>query len=224
MWPVRVSEAQWRSPERLDPPLKAPEAVAACRIELTCERTCVRQIGPRSLRFYLNGESNLIHTLYEFLFNNCMQILVRDPDSNSEKAAATTSGEGARPMGFRDEESMLHYPRRSFTGYRILQEYFAFPEKFFFVELSELQQLAAAGFGPRAEVILLISPYERSDRQQMLELGVQPKTFRLNCSPVINLFPHSGRTHSSGSDPSEYPVIPDIRRKNAMEVFSVDGA
>ena len=91
-------------------------------------------------------------------------------------------------MGFRDDEALLDYSRRSFTGYRVLQEYFAFPEKFFFIELAGLEQLAAAGFGSRAEVIFLISPYERSDRQQPLELGVSAKTFRLNCSPVINLF------------------------------------
>jgi type VI secretion system protein ImpG len=223
MWPVRVKEAQWRSPERLDPPLKAPEAVAACRIELACDADLrFDKLDLRSLRFYLNGESNLIHTLYELLFNNCVQILVRDPDGPQKTPPLRLPATSLRAMGFRDDESMLPYPRRSFIGYRILQEYFAFPEKFFFLELSGIEQLAAAGFGPRAEVILLISPFERSDRQQMLELGVTAKTFRLNCSPIINLFPHSAEPIHLDQTRSEYPVMPDIRRKNAMEVFSVD--
>jgi type VI secretion system protein ImpG len=223
MWPVRVKEAQWRSPERLDPPLKAPEAVAACRIELACDADLrFDKLDLRSLRFYLNGESNLIHTLYELLFNNCVQILVRDPDGSQKTPPLRLPATSLRAMGFRDDESMLPYPRRSFIGYRILQEYFAFPEKFFFLELSGIEQLAAAGFGPRAEVILLISPFERSDRQQMLELGINAKTFRLNCSPIINLFPHSAEPIHLDQTRSEYPVMPDIRRKNAMEVFSVD--
>ena len=177
-----------------------------------------------SLRFYLNGESNLIHTLYELLFNNCTQILVRDPDAKFQKPPLRLGPGALRGMGFLDEEALLDYPRRSFTGYRVLQEYFAFPEKFFFIELTGLEQLAQAGFGSRAEVIFLISPYERSDRQQVLELGISAKTFRLNCAPVINLFPHPAEPIHLDQTRHEYPVIPDIRRKNALEVISVDDA
>jgi type VI secretion system protein ImpG len=225
MWPVRVSEAQWRSPERLDPPLKAPEAVAACRLELTCDPDVqFGKLEMTSLRFYLNGESNLIHALYELLFNNCTQILVRDPDAKFQKPPLRLGPGALRAMGFQDEEALLEYPRRSFTGYRVLQEYFSFPEKFFFVELTGLEQLAQAGFGSRAEVIFLISPYERTDRQQVLELGISAKTFRLNCSPVVNLFPHTAEPIHLDQTRHEYPVVADVRRKHALEVISVEDA
>jgi type VI secretion system protein ImpG len=225
MWPVRVNEAQWRSPERLDPPLKAPESVAACRIELVCDPDVqFSKLGMQSLRFYLNGESNLTHTLYELLLNNCTQILIRDPDATPSKPLVRLPPSALRAMGFRDDEALLEYPRRSFTGYRVLQEYFAFPEKFFFMDLAGLEQLAAAGFGSRAEVIFLISPYERIDRQQALELGVSAKTFRLNCSPVVNLFSHSAEPILLDQTRHEYPVIADLRRRSALEVISVDDA
>jgi type VI secretion system protein ImpG len=225
MWPISVTEAEWRSPERLDPPLKAPESVAACRLELTCDAD-VRfdKLDLRSLRFYLNGESNLIYSLYELLFNNCTQILIRDAEASQKKPPLRLGPSSLRAIGFQDDEALLEYPRRSFTGYRVLQEYFAFPERFFFIELNGLEQLVAAGFGSRAEVIFLISPFERADRQQMLELGVAAKTFRLNCSPIINLFPHTAEPIHLDQTRHEYPVIPDVRRKNALEVFSVDSA
>ncbi len=35
---------------------------------------------------------------------------------------------------------MLPYPRRSFPGYRLLQEYFTFPEKFFFFDVTGLRE------------------------------------------------------------------------------------
>jgi type VI secretion system protein ImpG len=222
LWPIRVTDAGWRTPERLDPPLKAPEALAACRIELACEADLrFANLDLRSLRFYLTGESNLIHTLYELLFNNCAQILVRDPDA-PKKLPLRLPPTSLRPMGFRDDEALISYSRRSFTGYRVLQEYFAFPEKFFFVELSGLEELAATGFGTRAEVIFLITPFELPDRQQTLELGVTPKNFRLNCSPVINLFSHSAEPIHLDQTRHEYPVVPDARRKSALEIFSVD--
>ena len=173
----------------------------------------------RSLRFYLNGESNLVHSLYELLANNCTRILVRDLTPGSRKPPLTLAAAALRPVGFRGEEAMLPYPRRSFAGYRLLQEYFAFPEKFFFFELDGLEQFAAAASGGKAEVLFLISPFERSERQQMLETGISARTFRLNCSPIINLFPLTAEPILVDQTRYEYPVVPDARRRNALEIF-----
>ena len=73
---MRVTQAKWRAPELLRPALKAPDAVAACSLELTCfPDVSFKKLNPKSLRFYLNGENNLIHTLYELLLNNTLRIL-----------------------------------------------------------------------------------------------------------------------------------------------------
>ena len=120
-------------------PLRAPDAVAALRVELRCfSDVSFDKLQMPSLRFYLNGEGDVVNTLYELLSNNCRQIIVRDPD-NSQKPRHTLSWKSLRPMGFSESESVLPYPRRSFEGYRLLQEYFAFPEKFFFFELNDLE-------------------------------------------------------------------------------------
>ena len=124
-----------------------------------------KPLGLQSLQFYLNGERNLILNLYELLFNNCLRILLRNPDDPKQRMIELPAG-SLRAMGFRDDESVLPFPRRSFTGYRLLQEYFAFPEKFFFAELLNLEGLASESFQDRAEIIFLISPFERKDRQQ----------------------------------------------------------
>src|SRR6202035_429215 len=104
------------------------------------------------------------------------------------KHAMAFPGTQLQPAGFADSEALLPYPRRSFSGYRLLQEYFCFPEKFFFIELTGLDQLRTAGFGPRIELVVLISRFERGERQHSLELGVTQQTLRLGCSPAINLF------------------------------------
>jgi type VI secretion system protein ImpG len=111
---------------------------------------------------------------------------------------------------------------RSFLGYRLLQEYFAFPDKFFFFELSALEQLAQAGFKDRAEIIFLISRFERPERQQVLETGVSEKTVRLNCTPIINLFAQTAEPILLSHTVYEYPIVPDVSRQDAMEIFSVD--
>ena len=183
LWPFEVSDARWVTPDKLNPPLRAPDAVAALRVELRCfSDVSFDKLQMPSLRFYLNGEGDVVNTLYELLSNNCRQIIVRDPD-NPKKPAHTLSMKSLRPMGFSESESVLPYPRRSFQGYRLLQEYFAFPEKFFFFELNDLEQPLKAIPGGRAEIIFLISPFEAEQRQQRLAVAVTAKAILLGCSP-----------------------------------------
>jgi type VI secretion system protein ImpG len=220
--PLRVREAKWRSPERLDPPLKATDAVAACSIEVECfPDVLFKGLNLQSLRFYLNGESNLIHSLYELLFNNCFRVLLRNPEDHRQRLIELPPN-SLRTVGFREEEALLPFPRRSFTGYRILQEYFTLPEKFFFADLFNLEALTSDSFTNRVEIIFLFSPFERFDRQQPLELGVSGHTFRLGCSPVVNLFPQSAEPILLDNTKFEHSIIPNVRRRNAFEVFSID--
>ena len=223
LWPLEVAEARWVTPDKLNPPLRAPEAVAALRLELRCfPDVAFDKLQIHSLTFHLNGEGDVVHTLYELLSNNCRQIVVRDPD-NPKKPAHTLSAKSLRPMGFTDEESVLPYPRRSFEGYRLLQEYFAFPEKFLFFELGDLEQPLKSISGGRAEIIFLITPFEAEQRQQRLTVGVTAKAVLLGCSPIINLFSQAAEPIMLTQRRSEYTVVPDARRRMATEIFSVDG-
>lgn len=220
--PVRVSSACWRAPERLDPPVKAPEAVSAASIVLTCFPDVeFKKLGLESLRFFLHGEAKDVYTLYELLLNNCIRILVRNPEDPKQRIIELPR-DSVRGMGFRDDEAVLPYPKRSFTGYRILQEYFTFPDKFLFLELGNLGVLASEVFTTKAEIIFLISRFERGDRQQSLEINVNASTFKLGCTPIVNLFPVSAEPILMEQIRFEYPVIPDVRRRHALEVFSID--
>ncbi|MGH9666363.1 MAG: type VI secretion system baseplate subunit TssF, partial [Bryobacteraceae bacterium] len=223
VWPINVVDCEWKTPDRLSPPVRSLEAVAAVRVELRCPpETSFDKLGVDSLRFYLSGESNLINTLYELLCSSCVQILVRDPASGSRVRPVPLRPDALRPVGFEEDESMLPYPRRSFIGYRLLQEYFTFPDKFFFVDLAGLDAVWPQGFKDRAEIVFLIGPFEQQDRRQVLELGISPKTFRLNSAPIVNLFHQTAEPILLDQRKFEYPVTPDVRRPNATEVFSVD--
>ena len=86
LWPLKVSSTQWVTPDRLRPAVKSQDAVAALRLDLECfPDVSFEKLELSSLRFYLNGESSLIHTLYELLCNNCTQILIRDKTPNTRK-------------------------------------------------------------------------------------------------------------------------------------------
>src|SRR5579864_5963891 len=222
LWPLSVSATEWTSPDRLKPAYRAPEAAFALRLELRATPdVLLPKLGMDRLRFYLFGENSLVHILYQLLNSKLTSILVRDP-SNAKLAPVKLPASSLRPVGFADDEGMLPYPRRSFVGYRLLQEYFAIPEKFLFVDITGLEQAWGAGFKNSAELIFLFSSAGDEDRRQRLEIGISPKTFRLGCTPAINLFPQTAEPILLDQRKYEYPVIPDIRRPNATEVFSVE--
>ena len=226
LWPVNVTAAEWRTPDRLAVPLGATvsgiNAAAALRLELSCQPdVLLPKLGMPSLRFYLNGESGVVNTLYELLCANLLKIVVRDPTPKTQVRPVTLPASALKPVGFEEDHGVLPYSSRSFLGYRLLQEYFTFPEKFLFLDLEGLESVWAAGFKDRAEVIFLMSGFE-PDYQQRMELGVSSRTFRLGCCPIINLFEQTAEPILLNQRKYEYPIVPDVRRPNAVEVFSVD--
>jgi type VI secretion system protein ImpG len=135
LWPLAVSQVQWLSPDRLSPAMRSPES-SVLRLQIECfQDVSFQKLELENLSFYLSGEGTVIHTLYELLCRNCAKILIRDP-LNPRSAPIELPANSLRPMGFREDEGVLPYPQRSFIGYRLLQEYAAFPEKFLFVELN----------------------------------------------------------------------------------------
>jgi type VI secretion system protein ImpG len=224
LWPFTVAAAEWRQPERMQRPPRASsgvQAVAAARLLLRCNRDVLFTGLPVArLRFHLAGDPSVVFPLYELLSEKCIEIQLRDP-KDERKFIILDPGQ-LKPAGFAAEDCLLPYLRRSMDGHRLLQEYFALPEKFLFFDLEGLEPLAQAGFGEEAEIVFLFSSFERAERQQVLELGVSERTFRLSCTPAINLFPHGAEPILINQTRHEYTVIPDNRRASVMEVFSIE--
>ena len=156
----------------------------------------------------LDGESGLVNILYELLFSRLNRIQIRDLTSGSKLAPIYLPASALNAVGFSPNEGMVPYSAASFAGHRLLMEYFAFPEKFFFVDLCGLEAVSAAGFKDAIEVIFLLSDIEGSGRVQRLELELSKKTFRLGCTPVANLFPQVAEPIQLNQRKSEYQIQP----------------
>lgn len=228
LWPLTVTAAEWKTPDRLKPPIigasGGANAAAAVRLELQClPDVLLPKLGADNLRFYLNGESGVVNTLYELLCANLLRVVIRDPSPGSKVRPVTLPASALKPVGFEEDHGVLPYSSRSFLGYRLLQEYFTFPEKFLFLDLTGLNEVWATGFKDRAELVFLLAGFE-PDYQQRMELGLSSRTFRLGCCPIINLFEQTAEPILLNQRKAEYPIVPDVRRPNAVEVFSVDQA
>jgi type VI secretion system protein ImpG len=223
LWPITVTAAEWLPPSQLKPAVKTSDSAWAIRLELTCARDVnFTTLKPDKLRFYLDGESGFVNILYELLFSRVTRVLIRDLTAGSKQAPVYLPASSLSAVGFGSDEGMVPYPAGSFAGHRLMMEYFAFPEKFFFIDVTGLDRVAKAGFKDAIEIIFLISDVPDSNRAQRLEIELSRKTFRMGCSPVVNLFPQTAEPIQLNLRKIEYPIVPDVRRPFSMEVYSVD--
>lgn len=219
LWPVEVAGAKYLLPP-FPPGLKPPlRTQAALRLHLECQGDLsFSGLSLDKLRFFLNGDNQVVTNLYEQLFNNVIHVSLRPLERDAKQSHLTLTPEQAiHPVGFERDEGLLTYPNQSFLGYRLLTEFFTFPYKFWFLDLAGWKQAAAAGYDKRVEVVFFLTRNVPG-----LEQGVDAQTFRLGCTPVVNLFEQVAEPINLTYLKHEYRVIPDVAHPQGMEVYSVD--
>ncbi len=208
LWPLEVAGASFEPKAQFDFLDAAPRVAAVLRVRLAATGVSLAELDFHRLRFYLNGSSSLVSTLYELLFAHTVGVVILAGDG----VPHSLPGDSILPVGFRPEEEVLPYPAHAHPAYRLLQEYFVFPEKFHFFDLDRLEFHSA---GKLLDILILLnqSPQER--------LCVDRHTFCLGCVPVINLFSKTTEPIRLDHRQMEYRLVPDMRRERTMEIHSI---
>lgn len=175
----------------------------------------IKDLAFDRLRFYLKGQPQHIHPLYEQLVGRCHNVAISR--SEADTSPIFLGKQAVQAVGFEPDEAMLPYPPSSFIGYRLLTEFFAFPEKFMFVDLVGFEDLIPEDIGSELNIYIYV---ESSDVE--LEHNIGRETFAMGCTPVVNLFPHAADPIRLDHTRLEYQLVPDARRPNGYEVYSVD--
>ncbi|MEJ7618545.1 MAG: type VI secretion system baseplate subunit TssF [Pyrinomonadaceae bacterium] len=175
------------------------------------------------MRFYLNGEPQLVYSLLEMIFNHATRVELRPVGAGKKTsgrmgpppASIILPPDSIRHVGFGPDEEMLPYTAQSFPGYRLLTEYFAFPEKYLFFDVTNLDRAVRAGFGDQFEIVIHLRDVAPASS------AVTASAFQLGCSPIINLFEKIAEPIQLTQQKNEYHVIPDVHRQMATELYAV---
>jgi type VI secretion system protein ImpG len=223
LWPIHVATASFSRAASVSGGISSANAQYAIRIELrTLGSTKLSAFQIRDLRFHLGGDSQAAHWIYELLFSHVSHVLLRHTDKTGKKHVTTLGPDAILEVGFGRQEAILPYSDTSFQGYRLLQEYFCFPQKFLFFDLTQLDRIAGEPLTDHLEIVILLEDFQRNERATLLESAVGSETFQLGCAPVANLFEHSADPIRISHTKTEYPIIPDVHAPMAMEVYSVN--
>jgi type VI secretion system protein ImpG len=172
------------------------------------------QLGLQTLRLHLSAEREplVARTLYQWLRLYTTEIAIDAAGLNLR-----LPGTAITPVGFEPEEDLLPYPSNAFDGFRLLQEYFACPDKFLFVDIKGLGGLQGVSVAQFALTV-------RFDRAFPDKLRLNRNHVRLNCTPVVNLFTHDAQPLSVDHRRTEYRVRPNGANVDHYGIFSVDQA
>jgi type VI secretion system protein ImpG len=225
--PLRVKGAALGSAGMVGPGMAPPDAAAALRIQFeTLGGLPAAALNLASLRLFLNGEGSPLHRLFELLFAHACRVQVHPrrprPGEPLPEAPQSLPDDSIRAVGFEPGEGILPYPDRSFLGYRLLQEYFAYPVKFLFVEFGGLETVSLPRTDSEFELVVFFRDSELREHLPAIGQAVGRDTFQLGCTPAVNLFERLADPIRVTHTATEYRVVPDLHRQSSTEVYSVD--
>lgn len=220
LWPLTVHEARYLThvPDLSLaglPYARQVKGVLRLRLKVTAGLDA-SHLRLDTLRVFFAGMDDMAYALHELVTGHTLGVLVCSV-SRPLTHVATLPAQAVQMAGFDGDEALLPTTLRSFGGYRLLHEYFAFPQRYLFADVSGLSGVLPAMTGDEVEINLLL---DRGD--PALAHQVSADNVLLHCVPAINLFPkRAGRTLVS-EGVFEFHVVPDRSRPLDFEVYSVE--
>lgn len=219
MWPLELTQVEYFT-HAADLPMAAlPEwrkYRAGLRMRLrTTAGVDFSQIKLQDLRLHCTGVDDIAFRLHELVCGHALGVLVL-PTRRPAAWHEALDGDCVEPVGFDDGEALLPQTLHGFEGYRLLQEYFAFPQRFLFFDLTSIGDALRAHPANEVDIVILFS---RADAALLQAVDVS--CMALNCVPAINLLDkRCDRIHVS-ADSSDFHVVPDRTRPMDFEIHTV---
>ena len=225
LWPIRIDAVDRPDPAQLAFLDGRSDVRAVLRLRLAAlggERFA--DLAPGKLRLRLAAPLAMATVLYETLSTRTREIWALDPVAGGAPVPLADRADGpARrltkaavvPVGFAPEEAALPHPPTAHHGHRLIQEYFTFPDKFLFLDITGLDAAAGAAEGGWLDLALVIDA--APDELAAAEGG----NLRLGAVPIVNLFSRVSEPIRIDHARIEQLVAPDARLERSTEIHSI---
>lgn len=217
LWPLEITAVSYFThaanlPLARQPELRRYAGGLRIRVRATAGLDLGR-ISLQDLRLFCSGSDEIAYKLHELVCGNTLGAVVLPTDG---AAPEQVLAEPVRAVGFEDEQALLPVTLTGFGGYRLLQEYFAFPQRFLFFDLVGLGPTLRAVGGTEAEIVLL---FGRGD--PTLQQAVDRQSLALHCVPAINLFEQRCDRIPVTPGTHDFHVVVDRARPMDFEVIDL---
>ncbi|KGI78276.1 type VI secretion system baseplate subunit TssF [Oleiagrimonas soli] len=209
LWPLKVMQVGpvAANAYALDPRDKRTASVVRATIRAFGKDT-LQALKPPFLRFCIHAENKHAYRLHDALALHLVRMAVRIPGQDELRYIEP---DRLRWCGFRDDEAMLDAHPLTHPGYRLVQEYFAFPQKFLFFEVDGLD---LSGADKEFELLFLLD-------LPPMKVSMDASLLRLNCLPLVNLFPQRIEPFVLDQKQYEYRLIGDEQHHRFCEIYAI---
>lgn len=171
------------------------------------------------IRFFLNGEPSVVAMIREAVFSKAVGLWASHAGS-AEKIELPL--QAIQPVGFGEDETLVSQDARSHRAYQLLLEYFAFPEKFNFIDIDLSGLVGCLPVGTRSiELRIGLARADHASGGSDLLDRIGSDNFVLGCTPVVNLFRNKAEPIRITGTSTAYPLIVDNRFPRAYDVYEI---
>ncbi|WP_157314528.1 type VI secretion system baseplate subunit TssF [Chitinibacter sp. GC72] len=216
VWPIKITDAQYIVGESIYGGPVGTKSTLLIKLQ-SYPGADFRRMSINSLDFFSAGDDSISTKLCELVVGHQLGVSVLT-DSHSRNGSSFFLGTDAiKSKGFAENETLLPADSRTFSGYRLLQEYFSFPYKFRYFTLSHAQLVTAIQSSASADQVTIAIHLGFNDPS--LASMVSNESLRLFTSPVINLFKHRMDRILVDDMQTEYHMVVDRRKPLAYEIY-----
>jgi type VI secretion system protein ImpG len=219
LWPLELTQVEYFT-HAADLPMSAVPAWRKYRAGLRFRLRATAgvdfsQMAVNDLRVHCTGIDDIAYRIHELVCGHTLGVLIM-PSQRSGQWHEALDGDCVEAAGFDDDQALLPATLSGFEGYRLLQEYFAFPQRFLFFDLVDIGAALRRHACEEVDIVILLSKADNS-----LQQAVDASCLALNCVPAINLLDRRcDRIHVEPGT-SDFHIVPDRARPMDFEIHSV---
>jgi type VI secretion system protein ImpG len=219
--PVALSAAQFDAVIAAPGGIRLPVGVTSA-IAITIEATSslsLAQTKLSTLRVFIEGDPSFCAALRDALFMRVASAYVQAEGCSWQTLRSVPVG----TVGFSEDDALIPFASRSHQAYRILTEYFTFPEKFNFFDIDLAALISQLPEGCRRLTLhLALTGVGVDSNVARMLASLSSNNLLLGCAPVINLFKKAGAPIELTHLHADYPLIGDANHARSFEVHTVD--
>ena len=218
--PLRIARAQYALTPAVPSRVKLPPEMSGMLSVTFASVKAGSSLGvatPSTLRVHVDGQAQMVAALIDTLQLRTTYAYVEDSTGRWTRLAEHP----VKRVGFGPQDWLFTDANEPGQPFGMLGEYFAFPQRFHFVDI-DFAGLRLAAPGSQLTLHLAVERVPSSSRVAQQLVHVQADHFKLFCTPVVNLFAKQGVALKFDAGIGAWPIQAQGRDDSLTEIWKVD--
>ncbi|WP_167760058.1 type VI secretion system baseplate subunit TssF [Paraburkholderia pallida] len=220
--PLRVDEAVYRLPSAVPSSVQLPQGasgVFSISFSARSEAIGFADAAPGTARLFVDASGMATASIIDALIHRATTAFIEVDSTGRWSALDSVPVSG---VGFDDDDALIARPDGGRSEYRLLLEYFAYPQKFHFLDFHLGQIPGRRGVKRRLTIHVPVCGLHHDSAAAASLRELEARNFRLGCTPVVNLFTCAAEPIAlKDVTLPAYPLVPQTVNPAAASVWAV---